>query len=57
MPEVKARLNNLQALERDIRTALDVADQCEEHMIAIALDQTLHCISDRIESLRQTRVL
>ena len=57
MSEVKERLNDLQALKWGIRNMLDLADQYEEHMLAIALDQTLHCISDRIETLRRSGVL
>jgi len=54
MHKVAARLEDLAKLEEAARTALDLADRCEEYLIGIRFDECLQCIADRTQEIRRT---
>jgi len=53
MPEVKARLQQLALIEQAAQNAVDIADQCNEPLVAIRADECLQTVRDRIAEISE----
>jgi len=51
MPEVKARLQQLALIEQAAQNAINIADQCNEPLVAIRADECLQAVRDRIAEI------
>jgi len=53
MPEVKARLQQLALIEQAAQNAVDIADQCNEPLVAIRADECLQTVRNRISEISE----